>query len=93
MIDLSRVRSVLKDVNDLVEELDGLALDERDALTSQSKGELRQMKAQRSQELQLLATRLELAASLTRVEFWYARGESDPLNPDREDADEPISGD
>lgn len=85
MIDLSRVREVLAEVGDLVEELDGLDLDDSDAVTSQSKGARRQMKAQRSRELQLLAGRLELAASLVWVEYWYARGEADPLHPERED--------
>lgn len=92
MIDLSRVRNVLNEVNDLVDELDGVSLDERDAVTSQSKGQARQAKAQRSQELQLLAHRLEFAASLVRNEYWFARGESDPLDPDRED-DDAVPGD
>lgn len=80
MIDLSNLRSVLAEVTALVNDLDGKELDDSDAVTSQSKGALRQLKAQRSQELQLLATRLELGAALVRNEYWYARGEVDPLN-------------
>lgn len=83
MIDLTRVREVLSEALSIVDDLDGLALDESDAVASQSKSKARQVKAQRSQDLQLLATRFELAASLTRIEYWYARGENDPLTPDR----------
>ena len=83
MIDLTKVRSVLQEVHDLIAELDGLSLDDSAAVTSQSKGLARQERAKRSHELQLLATRLELAAALTRNEYWFARGETDPLNADR----------
>lgn len=85
MIDLSTVRRCLGDVDGLVNALDGQELDETDAVTSQSKGELRKLRAQRSQDLQLLATRLELAAALVRNEYWFARGEKDPTRPDREE--------
>jgi hypothetical protein len=84
MIDLTKVRAVLDDANSLIGDLDGLDLDDSTAVTSQSKGKARQERAQRSQELQLLATRLELAAALVRCEYWFARGEPDPLNPNRE---------
>lgn len=80
MIDLNRVRHVLAEVNTLVADLHGQDLDETDAITSQSKGQARVRKAQLSQDLQLLATRLELAAQLVRVEYWHARGETDPLD-------------
>lgn len=83
MIDLSRVKTVLSEVQDLVEDLHGLDLDDSDAITNQSKGNARRERAQRSQELQLLATRLELAAALTRNEYWFARGEKDPLSATR----------
>lgn len=86
MIDLTRARDVLSEVGELIDELHGVDLDETDALTSQSKGQLRQQRAQRSQELQLLASRLELAAQLVKIEYWYARGESDPLDTDREES-------
>lgn len=85
MINLTTVRSVLREVNELVDDLDGRDLDETDAVTSQSRGEARKIKAQRSQDLQLLASRLDLAADLVRVEYWHARGESDPTRPDRKD--------
>lgn len=83
MIDLTRVRNVLREANEIIDDLHGKDLDETAAITSQSKGQLRQERAQMSQDLQLLAGRLELAAQLTRVEYWYARGESDPLAPER----------
>lgn len=83
MIDLSRVKAVLREVQTLISDLDGLSLDDSEAVTSQSKGVARQERARRSQELQLLATRLELAAALTRTEYWFARGEMDPFDPER----------
>jgi len=82
MIDLNRVRAVLDEVDELIEDLDGLDLDETDAVTSQSKGEARRFKAQKSQDMQLLANRLELAAALVRIEYWAARGNGDPLADD-----------
>lgn len=83
MIDLSKVKAVLSEIDLLIADLDGFNLDDSDAITNQSKGKARQERAQRSQELQLLATRLELAAALTRCEYWFARGERDPLAPER----------
>lgn len=85
MINLSAARRALTDAQDLIERLDGRELDETTAIVSQSRGAARKERAQMSQDLQLLATRLELAAQLARVEYWYARGEHDPLNPERED--------
>lgn len=82
-IELNPVRGVLREVNDLIGALDGQDLNETDAITNQSTGEARRQRAARSQELQLLANRLELAAQLVRVEYWFARGKSDPLHPDR----------
>lgn len=84
VIDLNGVFAVLDEANALADALHGLALDESDAVTSQSKGEARRVRAQRSQDLQLLASRLELAGALVRNEYWYARGLSDPVRPDRE---------
>lgn len=86
MIDFTPLKVVLEEVEALVDDLDGKDLDETAALTNQSKGEARRERAQMSQDLQLLASRLELAAQLVKVEFWTARGEGDPLNPGRDDA-------
>lgn len=83
MIDLTRVKAVLAEIQDLIDDLHGVDLDDSSALVSQSKGKARQERAQRSQDLQLLATRFELAAALTRTEYWFARGERDPLDPQR----------
>lgn len=80
---MSAVRRALEDAIDLIAQLDGNELDETTAIASQSRGQARRERAQMSQDLQLLATRLELAASLVRVEYWHARGERDPVNPDR----------
>lgn len=84
MIDLTRVKSVMTEIELLIRELDGVELDETDAVASQSKGQARQLKAQKSQELNLLGQRLDLAAALVRNEYWFARGEVDPLNRDRQ---------
>lgn len=82
-VNLSRVRAILNEAQVLVDELDGLELDDSRSYMDQSKGNARQERAKRTQELQLLATRFELAAALVRVEFWYVKGESDPLEPRR----------
>lgn len=83
MIDLEKTLIVLQECGELAAELNGQELDETDAVTAQSKGDLRRQRAQMSQDLQLLATRLELAAGLVRVEYWFARGERDPLRANR----------
>lgn len=85
VVDLSRVKSVLVEIEALIQELDGLDLSDDKSWAEQGSGgkardNLRQLRAQKSQELQLLATRFELAASLVRVEFWHFKGEIDPLN-------------
>src|SRR5680860_1131206 len=69
VIDLSTTRHVLKAAVELINQLHGQDLDETAALTDQSKGAARRERAQRSQDLQLLAGRLELAAQLVRVEY------------------------
>lgn len=83
MIDLSRTRDILVECLQIVDELHGLALDESDAIEGKGRAEIRQERARMSQDIQLLATRLELAAAAARIEYWYARGERDPLSPDR----------
>lgn len=88
MIDLSKVRSILEQCTELLDGLNGQELDETDALVSQSKGGARQRKARLSQDLQLLATRLELAAALVRNEYWFARDGVDPLDAARLSGDE-----
>ena len=85
MIDLERVRGILNgDVADLIGNLDGVDLDDTDAITNQTRSNARQAKAEKSKELLLLADRLSLAESLVRGEYWFARGESDPLDVDRD---------
>lgn len=79
MIDMTGVLIVLREVSTLVEDLNGIDLDETNAIASQSKGRSRRERAQASQDLNLLASRLELAAQLVRVQYWAARGESNPL--------------
>lgn len=84
MIDLSRVQEVLDEARDLIQELHGVELDETKALTSQSRGEARRVRAQQSQDLRRLAELFELCASLVRNEYWVARGETDYIH-DRRD--------
>lgn len=85
MIDLTKVREIVDEATALIDELDGFELDETNAVKSQAKSSIRTLKAKKSQNLQLLATRLELAAQLVRVEYWYARGEADPIRTARND--------
>ena len=74
-INLTAVKSVLFEVVDLVDGLDGQVLDETGAL-SQGRAE----RAELSRNLSLLADRLELAAAMTRSEYWTARGYPDHIN-------------
>ena len=89
MIDMTKIQAVLRDAQDLAVDLHGEELDERDATSSPkggvAKGEARRRRAELSQNLQFLAARLEMAAALARNEYWYARGEVDALDPDRDD--------
>ena len=83
MIDLSNTKAILRECVEIISELHGQELDETDALSNQGRSQAKRRRAEMSQMLQLLATRLELAAATARIEYWYARGESDPLNPNR----------
>lgn len=80
MIELSRVKSVLVEVSALMKGLDGINFEDRDAISNKPPGKVREEKARVSQDLNLLADSLELAAQLVRVEYWHARGEVDPLD-------------
>lgn len=82
---MTKTRAILAECTELIDSLDGQDLDETNAVESQSKGAERKRRAQLSQDLNFVASRLELAAALVRVEYWYARGEDDPTNPNRKD--------
>lgn len=84
MIDLGHVKGILAEAEALVAELHGVELNEERAVEDQTKNRTRVERARLSQDLNLLAGRLDLAAELVRNEYWFARGEDDPLNPDRE---------
>lgn len=97
MIDLSQVRAVLRDCQGLIEHLDGLAHDDSALFTENMSGAqkrqvakqaAKQAQVERSKALLLLGDRLQLAAALVNNEYWFARGELDPLNPEREDDDD-----
>lgn len=76
MIDLSRVQAVLlEDVAPLLEELDGLDVEDPDSVDSQTKSRERTFRAERSRELLFLADRLDLAAAFARAEYWTLKGE------------------
>lgn len=83
MIDMAPTKKVLLEALEIIEELQGRPLDEQDAVENQSTGDARRERARLSQNLQYVATRLELAAALVRVEYWHARGRPDPLHPER----------
>ena len=82
-IELDRVRAVLREVDALVDELDGLELDDRRELDVTATKVERSDRARVNQALNLLADRLGLAAALVRTEYWYGKGEPDPLAPRR----------
>lgn len=84
MIDLGHVKGILAEAEALVAELHGVELNEERAVEDQTKNRTRVERARLSQDLNLLAGRLDLAAELVRNEYWFARGEDDPLNPERE---------
>jgi hypothetical protein len=86
VIDLSKVQSVLDDVLDLTDELHGA--DHRDSGDNRGPKREREARVQQSRQLQLLADRLILAHGLVMNEYWVARGESDPLNRNREGGEE-----
>ena len=83
MIEMRDVRAVVEDAIEMMKDLDGVDHQDGDAVTSQSKGDLRKQKAQTSQDLLRLAARLDLAAELVRNEYWFSRSGSDPLHPNR----------
>jgi len=83
MIDLTTLKRCLEQVDTLVEHLHGKDLDERKAVGEQTKSLDRTTRGQLSQDLNLLASKLDLAAALARNEYWVARGEPDPLRPRR----------
>lgn len=84
MIDMDTLRVTLKDAEQIVNELDGLEFDDRDAVTADKATRAkRQEQALRSKTLLLLAHRLELAKALVMVEYYFARGEIDPLDLER----------
>lgn len=80
-VNLDRLTDILDEAYDLAESLNGRSLDETGAI--HNKGPGREQRARMSQELQLLASRLELGAALARHEYWAARGHTDHLTTTR----------
>jgi hypothetical protein len=62
----AEVQRVLEDALELIEDLDGLELDDETAITDRPGTELRAERAQASKDLLLLVDRLTLAASLMK---------------------------
>lgn len=81
MIDLTHVRSALKDITELVDDLDGTDLDDVD--DTRDKAAERSRKAQVSRDLLLLQHRFEMAGTLAMNEYWFAKGEVDVLDSER----------
>lgn len=77
-INLTKVRDVLDEVDEVVDSLDGRLHDETRSLTAK-KSVARDERAAVSRQLQFLATRLELAAALARSEYWTSRGFPDHI--------------
>ena len=72
-IDVENVRSVLEEVDRVLDQVDGVKFID-DA------GKKNAHHAAISRELLLAADRLDLAASLVRVQYWRTRGVADPLD-------------
>ena len=82
MIDLKQPMAVLREAAELMRQLDGLEIDTdsiEDDRKRVGKDELRQRRVDALKRMQLLAARLDLASALVWNEYWYARGEEDPL--------------
>lgn len=75
VIDLRRVRQIIAEISEVATAIDQRELDERSSLT-QGRAE----RAELSRYLQLIATRAELIAALSRSEYWTARGYTDHIN-------------
>lgn len=79
MIDLTRARHVLSSAKELLDDLDGVDLDDSNAIYAQGQSNIRQERAQASKDLLQLADQLDLAGQLVRNAYWSFRGEPDPL--------------
>lgn len=77
-LNLTKVSDILDEVTEYVEDLDGRSHD--DAACSRRKSTERDERAAVSRQLNLIADRLEMAAALTRSEYWTARGFTDHIN-------------
>ena len=71
-IDLSVVHSQMIDLTDSVQHLDGVDLDDNDAVANK-----RQYAAEVTRDLLHLADSLDLLAALVRNEYWRTKGFSD----------------
>jgi chaperonin cofactor prefoldin len=91
VIQLEQVRAILRECEALIDELDGLEHD--DSSMKAERGSVTRKQADRehktyvSKSLLFLDDRLRLAASLVSNEYWFARGERDAFNADREEPD------
>lgn len=83
MIRLTAARAALDDVAVLIAEVDGVQL--QDWPDQEGDRHARKEKAQLTRKLLLIADRLDLAAQLVRAEYWFAKGEPDILQPERDD--------
>lgn len=77
-IALERVRDVLEECLELLDELNGRPHVDPD-FDNTTKADRRD-RAETSRQLQFLATRMELGAALTRSEYWTAKGFPDHIN-------------
>lgn len=67
-VDLRGVRAVVGEIQDLIDDLDGVDLDERTAIGEQSGGQARKQRARLSQNLNLLSDRFGYAEQLVRIQ-------------------------
>lgn len=85
MIDMTKVRVALEDALAILDEVDGIDVDDSGSIGGDDTKTQREYKARISRSLLLLADRLEMASQFARSEYWYVKGEPDILNPERDD--------
>lgn len=79
MIDLSQTRRILNDAWEVLEDLDGLDLEDPQSITAHRQSAearaAREERAQASRDLLMLADRLAAAEATVRDRYWKFKGE------------------
>jgi len=86
MIDLTLAKNALLQAEEILGELDGLDLDDGDAVYSQPRSELREARAQTSKDMLLLVDKLTLSALLVKDAYWVFKGEGSVFDEEPDNA-------